>query len=534
MHPMPAAIVSPLRVYAHNPEAPVCSSSSVVAAVVSYGKITHNAGLLRFGIRCKRRRGVLVAMASAAAAEPSSPEVITTPKGLQVQETQNDGNARVRLKVRVPGNLCKEIYDETLLDFSKKVKVKGFRPGKVPEWVLLSQIGQKRVESEAVKLILEKTLPEAMASVAGRALKDSEEIVTKFDSLLAAFTPTSPLSYHVAVDVIPDVEWTSKDAYKHMVLEVEGRDDIGVQNAADAELASRHKDLGSLRVVTGRGLEMNDVVIIDISAARINSDGTIGDKILSCTQKGFSLDTEESTSYIPGLVQNMMDQKGGETRTFDLVFPPDWNQEHLRNIKARFTVECKEVFLRVVPDLNDEIAEKLVEGCKTLEQVKQALLKKHQLIEENNRKNAARGAVLEKLSKIAKIQVPKSLLEEQGRQIYAAKLMELHIKQRFDKKQMEPLTSEEMVNNFIRVKHDEISATVRQSIAVAEVFRLEKLQYTRDELEAEVKSAIDEFKIYNQEYDEKKVREQAQEMLEGAKVLDWLLEQADIRYVTTK
>jgi trigger factor len=54
----------------------------------------------------------------------------------------------------------------------------------------------------------------------------------------------------------------------------------------------------------------------------------------------------------------------------------------------------------------------------------------------------------------------------------------------------------------------------------------------KEELETEVENAIAEFKRYNQEYDEERVKEQAQELLEGQKVLDWLKEHAEITYVT--
>lgn len=59
------------------------------------------------------------------------------------------------------------------------------------------------------------------------------------------------------------------------------------------------------------------------------------------------------------------------------MFPETWEQESLRGLKARFTVEGKELFIRQVPELNDELAPQLVENCTTVAEVKEALLKKH-------------------------------------------------------------------------------------------------------------------------------------------------------------
>jgi trigger factor len=92
--------------------------------------------------------------------------------------------------------------------------------------------------------------------VAGRALKESEHILTKFDDLQASFSPSLGLSYDVAVDVAPEVKWSSTSSYKNLRVTVEAPDDLAAQKAADAELLSRLKDLGSLQVAVGRGIEV--------------------------------------------------------------------------------------------------------------------------------------------------------------------------------------------------------------------------------------------------------------------------------------
>lgn len=60
----------------------------------------------------------------------------------------------------------------------------------------------------------------------------------------------------MAVDVIPEIKWTSENAYKHLKVVVEVEEETAPQRVADAELRSRHKDLGSLRIVNGRGIEV--------------------------------------------------------------------------------------------------------------------------------------------------------------------------------------------------------------------------------------------------------------------------------------
>jgi len=477
----------------------------------------------------RRNKAVVVRASEVAVKEESgSPSL-----GLEVVETI-EPNSRVHLKIRVPTSVCKDSYEQVLKEFSKQAKVPGFRPGKaVPESVLINYIGPEQVRASAVEAILKRTLPEAMSSVAGRALKESEHILTRFEELTADFSPVKPLSYDVAVDVAPEVKWNPENGYKNLKVNVEAEvdDAVAAQKAADAELQARLKDLGSLRVVTGRGLEMGDVGIVDVSAVRLNEDGTTGDEILSCKQKGFQLDTDEGASFLPGFVEALVGIQNGESRSFDLTFPQTWEQESLRGLQARFTVEGKELFIRVLPDLNDELAPQLVENCTTVTEVKEALLKKHREQVERTKKQATQFAITQELSKIAEIEIPNSLLEEQGRQMYAAKLIELQASMKLSKEQVVSLSSAEMVNNFLVSQKQRITDSVKQTLAVAEIYKLENLKVSDEELEMEVKNAIDEFTHYNQEYDEARVKEQAQELLEGSKVLDWLIEHAEITYV---
>lgn len=141
--------------------------------------------------------------------------------------------------------------------------------------------------------------------------------MTKFADLAADFVPEKPLRYDVAVDVAPEVKWNLENRYRNLkvTVECEADDAAAAQRAAEAELQSRLKDLGSLKVVIGRDLEMGDVAIVVVSAVRLNEDGTTGDEILSCKQEGFQLDTDEGGSFLPGFVEPLLGIQNGETRS---------------------------------------------------------------------------------------------------------------------------------------------------------------------------------------------------------------------------
>ncbi|XP_068645054.1 trigger factor-like protein TIG, Chloroplastic [Aristolochia californica] len=454
------------------------------------------------------------------------------PADIEVTESK-EPNSRVILSVKVPPLVCQDCNRRVLEEISKQIKVPGFRPGKkIPDNILINYVGEQHVQQATIESILRRTLPHAMSSVTGKALRDSVRILTNFSEMIEAFSPQDFLSYKVVVDVAPEVKWVIADAYKNLKVVVEIDDEINAERAFEAELRRRHKALGAMKIVTGRGLQIGDVVVVDIFATTINEDDSSGEKIPSSETKGYHLDTEESDNLLPNFLDSIIGIRQGETRTFPLKFPDTWRQENLRGVRAQFTVDCKELFYRDLPALDDSLADKLLPGCCTLNEVKEAVLNRFKEVEQTAREQATDNAILDQLCKMVEVEIPQSLFEEQGRQLYGAKLLELQAQTNLNEEQLASLSSQKAVGEYLEHQRENITSIIKQSLAVAEIFRLENLEYSTEELVKEVENSVAEFKRHKQEYDEERVKEEVQEILEGAKVLEWLRANADIQYVT--
>ncbi|XP_048330045.2 trigger factor-like protein TIG, Chloroplastic [Ziziphus jujuba] len=480
----------------------------------------------------RRSSSPFVASASSSSSVAVGAEKDRLPASIEVTETE-EPNSRVKLTVDVPSAVCDDCYSRVLNEFMKQAKVPGFRPGKkVPEDVIVNYVGKKNVQKATVESILKRTLPHAMSSVTGNALKDSIRIVTKFSDMEQAYSSHNSLSYDVIVDVAPEVKWITENGYKNLKIVVEIDSDIDAQKASEQELRRRHKSLGSLRIVTDRALQVGDVAVLDISATTIDQDESNVQKIPSAESKGFHFDTEDGDKVLPSFLDALVGIHRGETKSFPLVFPDTWTQENLRGVHAQFTVECKELFYRDLPELDDSLADKLVPGCTTLEQVKESLLQKCLDFEQTAKEQATDNAILDQLLKIVEIDIPQSLFEEQGRQLYGARLLEIQGNMKLSDEQLASLSSQKAVNEFLENQKENITNMIKQNLAVGDIFKRENLQFPTEELVKEVENSIAEFKRQKQEYDEERVRNQVQEILEGAKVLEWLREHAEIKYVT--
>eukprot|EP00475_Leptophrys_vorax_P026999 TRINITY_DN38440_c0_g1_i1.p1 TRINITY_DN38440_c0_g1~~TRINITY_DN38440_c0_g1_i1.p1 ORF type:complete len:550 (+),score=50.28 TRINITY_DN38440_c0_g1_i1:115-1764(+) len=472
------------------------------------------------------------AKASTKKAEKAKGKAKDPPPKVEVTEAEEE-NSRVRLTVTVPTAICGDVWQKTIRDLTQSSQIKGFRKGdRVPEWLLVREYGERPVKLQALDLLLKTTLTDAMATVAGRALKDSEHISSNVDDLVAAYAADKPLSYEVTVDVAPAVKWHGERPYASLAVEVEAfpDDDQSALAAADERIRAQLKGLGRLTISLDKGLKQGDVAIVDVESHRITADGGKGDPILSATQKGFQLDTDESAFILPGMVAALMGIERGQTREFELTFPADWQVESLRNLPAKFTVACQELFIRELPELTDELAPKFLADATTIDDVRQRVADAWKGEQRQKQKAATMAALVERLGEVCAMEVPNSLLEEQGRQMYGAKLIELQTSGRIRKEDVDQLMTEQMVANYLRSQKDKIERQVKQALAVQEVFRAEGLTVTEEEIAAESASAIAEFQRFNQEFDEARVKEQAVEMLEGNKVFDWLASHATVTY----
>ncbi|KMZ74240.1 Trigger factor-like protein TIG [Zostera marina] len=439
-------------------------------------------------------------------------------------------NSSVLLNVEVTPAICQDCYKNVIDGVARRSKIPGFRPGKkVPENILVNYVGRDQLQRATIESILKRTLPSATSSMKGRVLKDSIRIVTKFSEMNESFSLQNSLRYDVVADVAPVISWSSE--YKNMKIVVEIDNIINAEVACELEIKRRHKAMGALKIVTDRGLEVGDLVVLDIFAKKIKEDASEGESIPSAERIGFHFDTEEANNLLPGFLDSILGARQGETKIFNLLFPESWEQENLQGVNAGFTVVCKEIFYRELPALDDSTAEKLLPGSNTLSEVRESILEKCREMEQDARDQATDNAILRQLREIVELEIPQTLFEEQGRQLYGAKLLQIQANQKLDEQQLAFLTSEKTVKEYLESQRANVSNIIKQMLAVGEIFKCENLQFSTEEMVKEVENSLAEFKRHNQDYDEERVKDQVQEMLEGAKVLEWLRENSDIQYV---
>ena len=466
--------------------------------------------------------------------------VVKTSTGCEVESAEVANEGAVVLKVTVPVEALRRSYDAVVDGFNDTVTIAGFnstkkgdkQKAKIPMQLLINHVGRKEFITACVEEALQNSLPEAMALVAANALQDSERITTHFTAMFDAFagpmcSPSDPMKYEVLVEMNPVIKFTGD--YKKLSVTVQSPgDDSTAAVDADKFLKDKMKDLSTLRVATDRGLVPGDAAVVDIDAKRVNDDGTDGEPLQGMKQAGFQLDTGDGNIKLPGLLDNLTGMRVGDKKTFEIVFPNDWAQAYVRGARAKFTVTVKELFGREYPKEDDKLAEKIYPGSKTMAEAKDLILTAIKAKYELDLKRATDEACVDALADICDVKLPRSVVEEQGRDMYSEQLLAMQVEKKMTPAALQQLATTKMVNEYLTKQKAEIERVVRRTIACEELSKLEGLVVDGAELAAEVQRAKEEFSQFKTEYNEDQLWRQCAEAVEAKLAFRWLAKNVKI------
>lgn len=466
---------------------------------------------------------VVIAAAGFAAAEPASK---TKSVGISTAE-EHLPSSRMRLTVTVHTPFIQRMYKRTLEALRKNTPIDGYRKGKAPDAVLIDALGgEERVKNQVLSDMLTPAMDTALAPYASRIIDESEAIEENADTLSSHFNLNSDFVFHIIFDTMPEMKWTKP--YKDLTVKVQAAGDEASDAAAvQKRLLELRKERAKLRIVADRGLSKGDVAIIDFAAAIKESN----EAIPGAQRSGMQLDTETAdTAFMPGVVPILEGMKTGESKTASMTFPSDdtFQPAHLRGVEATVDVTLKELFEYDLPEVGDEWAEDIAPGCGGVSGL-MSMLTEAQISETQAATNTRlQQALTAAIAEIIEVDIPESLITDLGTQQYTVELNGLIEKGVMGYEQVEKLAAPELAAKYVERRRPELIALQKSLLGFAEIIKAEGLQATKEEMQQEYNRAVATFNKYDQQWDEDKLREQIQDTIEGAKVLDWLMANANV------
>lgn len=248
---------------------------------------------------------------------------------------------------------------------SEEVKIEGFRPGKVPYDVLKQKIGEMTILEEAAHLAINKTIDEIIDNntIGQQAIGQPQVNITKL-------APNNPLEYKVVVSILPTI--TIGD-YKNLKLKEEKA------KVDEKELEKALNDLREMRAteaIVDREIQDGDKVTLDINMSLDNVPVENGQHKDLAVLIG-------KDYFVPGFDRKLIGAKKSEEKKFILPYPDNHHQANLAGKLVEFIVKVKDVYERIIPELNDEFASffRLKDLAELKKNLQESLLheKKHNL-----------------------------------------------------------------------------------------------------------------------------------------------------------
>jgi len=409
---------------------------------------------------------------------------------------------RRRLTFTVEGDVVKAELERAFSDLKNRVRLPGFRPGKVPRNVLEARFG-RQIRGEVSDRLIQRSYSEAATKleVAGApAVEDRGEVASG-----------QPYSFVIAVDVRPAIE--VKD-YRGLQVSYPLRDltDDVVDANVNRELGRRAR---IQEVEEDRPVAEGDLVLTRV---KLTADGeTLAD------EPGTMIHTR-GERYYPGVDTLVLGlSKGGEA-TATVTIGASSEMEALRGREVEASVQVLAIHAQKVPDLTDELAATLgYEGG--VEGMKATIRMRLEQQNEEAARNQARVDLLQKLVQGNPLDVPKGLVDEQ----YQLLVEEMRVRRAYEGQDPRRIRFTEAELADLR---ERAAFAARASCLLSGIARQEDIKVGSEDLDAKIQEiadmrgqAIEAIRGYLE-------REGAMGMLEmrilEERVLDWLMEQSEL------
>jgi trigger factor len=293
---------------------------------------------------------------------------------------------RVRLSVEVPFEELKPSLDKAYREIAQQVRIKGFRPGRVPPPVIDRNVGREYVLSQAVNDAIPGFFDKAIADSGVRALGTPEIDVASLDY-------GQQITFTVEVDISPDFELPDLST---LSVEVDGT--LVTPDEVEEYLASLQERFASLKAVQ-RPVANDDFVSLDLSAS---VDGKAVD---DAQASGLSYQVG-SESMLEGLDEALVGMSAGDTATFrtELAGGDFAGQE------ADVTVTVHSVKTKEMPGLDDDFAQ-LASEFDTLGEFRSATRTQLEQVKSVQQVVQAREKSLEALLDAVDIPLPEGIVQ---------------------------------------------------------------------------------------------------------------------------
>jgi len=426
-----------------------------------------------------------------------------------VVKIEDLSSIKKKISLEIPWDEVKNELNAVYHDVSKKAKIKGFRPGKIPRKILETYF-KDQAETEAATNIVNKYYWQTLEE---RGIIPVSQPEIKQDGI----KQDADYCFSASFEIEPELE---PKGYKGLELE---KEEIKV---TDDDVKKRIDEIKQMfatmeEVTEDRPVITGDFVVIDFDGSL---DGEAYDELKS---ENYFLEIG-SGKFVPGFEDQLIGLKKGETREIKVTFPESYHENKFAGKEVIFKVTVNGIREKKLPE-NDENLVKNFEKYNSFEDfqndVRKSLEEKVGQMAKINLQNSITDALIkgndfEAPSALVERQIYYMMADTQQRMITAGideqSVMDFTLKMRDKYKD----DAEKIVKSFLLIK----KIAEKESL-IAEEQDIE--QYLQD---LAVQSGRD-YESLKKMYDDEKKKDSLTMELMQKKVFDFIEKNANIKVV---
>ena len=313
---------------------------------------------------------------------------------MSVVQVENLEKNMAKLTVTVPADKLEKAIQEAYIKQKNKIRIPGFRKGKVPRAMIEKAYGPEVFYDDAANILVNDEYPQAME-------ESGLDIVSRPQIEVTQIEKGQEFIFEAEVAVKPDV---TLGEYKGIIVTEE--DTSVTDEEVEADLEKTRNMQSRMVEVTDRAARQGDTVIIDY-------EGFVDGKPLE-GGKGENHSLEiGSHSFIDTFEDQIVGKNAGDAFDVNVTFPEQYHAADLQGRPAVFKVVLHAVKTKEVPELDDEFAS-MVSEFETMDEYKEDVKKKLQKNKEDAARRAQEEEAVKKIVENSEMDLPDPMIEMQG------------------------------------------------------------------------------------------------------------------------
>ncbi|MEA2021168.1 MAG: trigger factor [Candidatus Caldatribacteriota bacterium] len=301
-------------------------------------------------------------------------------------------NNEVILEVEIEKSEVKTELDKTCNDLSYKVKIPGFRKGKIPRNILEMHLTKEYLYEKTADELIEKTYYDA--------IKQSKiEPIDRPNVKVIQIEEKKPLIYEITVKVKPEVKIGSFD-------KIEVKKDIVkiLKKDVDSEILRMQESQAKLIITKDRKAKEGDFLIID-SESFVDGvplkDGKMNKQLI-----------ELGENNSPEINKKLVGCSIGDEKNIVIKVPENSKDKELAGKAITYKIKILEIKEKELPEINDDFA-KNFGNYKDLNEFKKSIKENLKNRAENISKNNYESELINKVEEVCEVKVPEVLVDRE-------------------------------------------------------------------------------------------------------------------------